>query len=1048
MDFIQLAVKKPITTVMLMLVIVILGLTSLSRLPIDLLPALEIPVAVVSVTYPGVGPEEMEKLITAPLEEVLGTVSNIKNVSSRTSEGSSLVIAEFNFGTDMNFAALEMREKVDMVRRFFPSEVSAPMVMRIDPNALPILQLSLTGSQDVMEQQAFAEDVLKPRLERLDGVASVSVTGGLEQYITVDVRSERLAGYGITIDYLAQILAAENLNLPAGSAWQGEQQLTVRTIGEFSSLEEMRELPIPMATGGIVTLGELAEVSLATREVTSLGRLNGQRSVGVAIQKQSGTNTVSAANLARQEIAAIQAEYPELTVHTVFDQSLFIRLSISNLVDKAVVGSLLAMIILFLFFRSVPSTLVIGTSIPVSIIATFILIYYNGITLNIMTLGGFALGVGMLVDNSIVVLENIYRFMEDGHSRVDAAVLGTKEVAMSITASTLTTVAVFLPIVFVEGLTAMLFKELALTTSMSLMVSLVVSLTLVPMLASKLLKVRGSNPPGVNSPSTGRGGSVGAKFDAFFAGLLDSYKRLLRFSLQRRALTLLVGLAVFAASLTSLWSLGSEFIPAMDEGQISINVSMPAGSSLAETDSVIGEIEEMLRGISEVSAVRSTVGGRGGLAFGMDRANRGNIEVQLVGRDERQRSTPEVADEVRNFTSTLPGAEISVEVSSTVMMGGGLGGAAISVTLKGREVDVLNEWSELLVGTIQSVEGTREVRSNVAVGVPEVQIVVDRTQASQYGLTAAQVAQSVRTTLSGRVATRYKLDGREIDVVLRGDQRFRDELSLLSTTMIATPVGISVPLSQIASIGTAQGPFTINRDGQARTVTINSEVFGRDVGSVAADVELALSRLELPGGYSYEMGGQNQELQDAYSDLTLALILAVVLVYVILAAQFEALLQPFTIITAVPLSFSGAALALFLTGRPLSVPALIGAIILAGIVVNDAIVLIDYIDTRRGMGESRTEAIVNAGPIRLRPIVITTLTTVLGLVPMAMGFGEGGEALAPLATAVIGGLSAATLLTLVLVPTIYTLFDDLGIWIMRRIGALGSASGGGVSNGF
>lgn len=1046
MDFIKLSVNKPVTTVMLMMVIVILGVTSLTRLPIDLLPALEIPIAIVSVSYPGVGPEEMEKIITAPLEEVLGTVSNIKNVSSRTSEGSSLVIAEFNFGTDMNFAALEMREKVDLVKRFFPEEVSAPMVMRVDPNALPILQLSLTGSQNVLEQQDFAEDILKPRLERLDGVASVSISGGLEQYITVDVRAERLSGYGVTIDYLAQILAAENLNLPAGSAWQGQQQLTVRTIGEFTSVDEIRELPIPMATGGIVSLGELAEVSLATREVTSLGRLNGQRSVGVSIQKQSGTNTVRAANLARAEIAAVQSDYPELTVHTVFDQSLFIRLSISNLVDKAVVGSLLAMVILFLFFRSVPSTMVIGTSIPVSIIATFILIYYNGITLNIMTLGGFALGVGMLVDNSIVVLENIYRFMEDGHSRMEAAVLGTKEVAMSITASTLTTVAVFLPIVFVEGLTAMLFKELALTTSMSLMVSLVVSLTLVPMLASKLLKVRGHAEATASSERIGLAKQAGDQFDRFFSGLLASYRQLLGLSLRRRWLTVAVGLTVFAVSLASVWSLGSEFIPAMDEGQISITVALPAGSSLAETDAVVRQIENMMTGISEIATVQSTVGGSGGLGFRGTRANRGSIAVQLLGRDDRQRSTPEIADEIRAYTSMIPGAEIAVEVSSTVMMGGGLGGAAISVTLKGREVDALNELSELLVAVMQEIEGTREVRSNVAVGVPEVQIVVNRAQASQYGLTAAQVAQSVRTTLSGRVATRYKLDGREIEVVLRGDQTFRDDLSLLETTMISTPVGLSVPLAQVATIGIEQGPFTINRDGQARTVTINSEVFGRDVGSVAADIEMALSRLELPAGYSFEMGGQNRELEEAYDDLMLALILAVVLVYVILAAQFEALLQPFTIITAVPLSFSGAALALFLTRRPLSVPALIGVIILAGIVVNDAIVLIDYIDTRRRMGESRTEAILNAGPIRLRPIVITTLTTVLGLVPMALGFGEGGEALAPLATAVIGGLSAATLLTLVLVPAIYTLFDDLGIWVVHKAVGRGRTQEGGTES--
>jgi HAE1 family hydrophobic/amphiphilic exporter-1 len=1037
MSVIRLAVQRPVTTTMLVLIVVILGITSLTRLPIDLLPALEIPIAVISTNYSGVGPEEIERLITSPIEQAVATVGNIKNITSRTSEGASLVIAEFNFGTDMNFAALEIRENIDLIRRLLPADATNPMVMRIDPNALPVLQISLTGSTDLGEMQNFAEDIIKPRLERLDGVASVTVSGGFEQQVEINVNQEKLQGYAITLDQIAQILGAENLNLPGGTSRLGDANLTTRTLGEFASLEELRALPIPLRTGGIVLLGELGEVTLGEKERTSIGRMNGLPSIGVSIQKQSGTNTVRAANLINAELAQVRREFPSIQMNTVFDQSTFIKLSIGNLVENAVVGALLAMLILLLFFRNFRTTLVIGTSIPVSIIATFTLIYYNGITLNIMTLGGFALGVGMLVDNSIVVLENVYRFMEDGHSRFDAAVKGTTEVAMSVTTSTLTTVAVFLPIVFVEGLTSILFKELALTISMSLIVSLVVSLTLVPMLCGKLLVVEPVKDHSVSK--TARWATIKRLFiwfDNWFQRVSVAYRRLLVLCIRNRALTIAVGLAVFAVSMASILSLGSEFIPTLDEGQFSVNITLPAGGQLHDTDEVVTEIELMLRSFPEIETVRSSIGGSSGIGMRTQTTNRAAIEVQLIARDARNRSTAEVADLVRNYVSTIPGARIGVEITSSTMLGGGLAGAPLSISLKGRDVDVLRDLGELIADVVRSVEGTREVRSNVGDAVPEIQIRVNRQQAAQYGLTAAQIASSVRTTLSGRMATRYKLDGREIDVILRGDERFQEDAGFLGQIMVPTPIGSTVPLGQVADIVVDLGPFTINRDGQARTVTITSQVFGRDIGSIASEVKARLEQIEFPLGYVYDIGGQNRELREAFSQLSIALLLAIALVYMILAAQFEALLQPFTIILTVPLSFSGGALALFLTRRPLSVPALIGAIILAGIVVNDAIVLIDYVDTRRRSGETRTEAIYNAGPIRLRPIIITTLTTVIGLIPLALGLGEGGEAMAPMATAVIGGLSLATLLTLVLIPVVYTVFDDAGQWIMAWVAGI------------
>jgi len=1003
MEFIKLAAKKPVTTTMLMLLVVILGVTSLSKLPLDLLPAMEIPYAVVSTSYSGVGSEEVETLITRPIESAIATVGGIKNLTSTTREGSSMVIAEFVFGTDMNFAALEMREKIDLIKGMLPSDASAPMVLKIDPSAMPIIQLSVAG-EDLLELQDFAEDVLKPRLERIDGVASVSVSGGFTQQVDVIVNQEKLLGHGLAMDQLAQVLGAENLNLPGGKARLGYEDLATRTVGQFTSLEEMRLLPITLRSGGVIPLGEVAEIILTTPEQTTISRVNGVGSIDVSVQKQSGTNTVNVAALVRKELDALKQEYPTVTMHLVMDQSEFIRVSIDNLTQNALHGALLAIFMLFIFFRSMRTTLVIAISIPISIIATFILMFYSGVTLNMMTLGGFALAVGMLVDNSIVVLENVYRFMEEGHSRFDAAVKGAAEVGMSITGSTLTTIAVFVPIVFVEGITSMIFKELALTTAMALIVSLVVALTVVPMLSAQLLKVTAKTKD-VKSVTGFR--RIFARFDVFFENVLMGYRRLLQWSLINRKKTLLAGFLVFIVCMGSMFSLGAEFLPTMDEGLFSVSIRLPTGYDLQETTRITLPIEDMLLTIPEVESVSTIIGSGGNMGLSTGSPNRASISVQLVGRSERTRSTVEISDVVRTQLEDVVGARIEVTVSSATL-GGGLGGSAISISLKGKDIETLEYLSQVFIEAISEVEGTREVRSNLSTASPELQIKVNRLAAAQYGLSSAQVANTVRANLSGRTATRYRHGGSEINVVVRGDKRYANNAELLEQMLIATPTGANVPLGQLAAISVESGPITISRDGQARSITITGDIAGRDVRSVSRDIVASLSELHVPDGYIYTIGGQNQEMMTSFIQLALALALAIVLVYVILAAQFEALLQPFTIITAVPLSFS--------------------------VVVNDAIVLVDYIDTRRKMGESREEAIVNAGPIRLRPIVITTLTTVLGLLPMALGLGEGGETLAPMALVVIGGLSMATLLTLVIVPSIYTLFDDIHLWIAKKMG--------------
>ncbi|SHK34609.1 efflux RND transporter permease subunit [Paramaledivibacter caminithermalis] len=1029
MNLSKIAVKRPVTIVMITFMIIILGVVSLTKLPIDLFPEIEVPIAIVSTSYSGVGSQEMEELVTKPIEEAIATVSDIENVRSISSEGSSIVVAEFAFGTDMDFATLDMREKVDMVKGLLPEEAGTPMVLKIDPNAFPIIQLSLSNGGDLAKLQVIGEDSIKPKLERLPGVASVDVSGGKENQIEVVVNMEKLNGYGLTIDRLSQILRAENLNLPGGEVKKGKQKLTIRTMGEFQSVEEISSLPITLPSGGIVYLSDIADVNMNYKEVESIVKTNGKNSINISIQKQSGTNTVKVADRVNQELEKLKNEFPDIEINVVMDQSEFIKQSIDNVIKNAIVGAVLAIFILYLFLRNVRTTFIIGTAIPISIIATFILIYFYGITLNMMTLGGLALGVGMLVDNAIVVLENIYRFRQEGYSRKEAAIKGAQEVGMAVTASTLTTVAVFLPMVFVEGITSAIFKEFSLSVAMSLGASLIVSLTLIPMLCSKFLKVDRMQ----GKKHHGRFRLFDFLYDSFdkiFAKVESIYKKILNWAIGHRKSTVAIAIAIFITSMASAVMVGAEFFPETDEGQFTVNISLPEGSKLESTHEVVLEIEDSIKNIKEVETIFSTIGSTGRRFSSSNSSNTGSVYVVLKDLKDRKRSTSEVADEVRKMVMDIPGAEVGVEVTSQGMGGGT--GAPISVDIKGDDLDELKKIADDLKTSIEGIEGTREVKSSFGEGIPEVQIKIKRKNASQYGLTSAQIASSIKGTILGQTATRYKFDGEEIDVVIKGDSIFKESISNLGQTSIKTPMGIDVPLNQIADISIDRGPVTINRDDQVRTVSVTSQIMGRDLGSITKDIEKVLSQYPMPEGYSYDISGQNEDMMESFEDLFMALLLAIVLVYMVIASQFESLIHPFTIMFSVPLAVSGGMFGLFITGRSLSVPAFIGIIMLAGIVVNNAIVLVDYINTRRTNGENRKEAIINAGPIRLRPILMTTLTTVLGLLPLALGIGEGAETQAPMATVVIGGLLLSTLLTLVFIPVLYTIFDDFNDFLKKK----------------
>ena len=1049
----ELAVKRPVTVLMMVFIILIMGFVSFTKIPLDLMPEIEIPIAVVSASYQGVGPQEIEKLLTQPLEEAVGTTANIDTLQSISREGSSMIIAQFAFGTDMNDAALELREKIDMIRGGLPSDAGDPMVFKFDPTAMPILMLSFSSETlSLSELQVLAEDTIKPRLERAEGVVSVEILGGTKDIVEIRASSERLQGYGISMDYLANILKSENMSMPGGSVQQGEQELTVKTSGEFKSLEEIQQLLIPLPSGTTVQLNDLAEIELKTEEATTISKANGQRSIDMMVSKQSGTNTVNVTEAAQKEMASLQRELAGTEIEEIYNTADYIKQSLNTVYYNGMAGSFFALIILYLFLRNLRTTFIIAASIPISVVATFSLLYFSGVTLNMMTLGGLALGIGMLLDNSIVVLENVYRYRQDGYSRLDSAVKGASEVSVPLIASTLTTLAVFLPIVFVQGLTSTIFKQLAMTVSFSLAASLLVAVTLVPMLCSKFLKVdKSKQVNGFSSVVQAEGGvsavqepprksflskfidtsKLGNSFEMFFESLNEGYSKILDWVLVHRKKTIVIATIAFFGSMSSIALVGAEFFPSTDEGFVQVNVTLPDGAEVEKTVTIMDELEVKMQGIPEIDTVFLEAGS-GGDMMGSIRGNRGTIYVKLTDLSERKRDVTQISDEIRERIIDTPGAKISVAPMESMGMGGG--GSAISISIYGDDLDTLKTIGDDFVRLIRNIEGTREVTSSFDDGIPEVEISIDRTVAAEYGLTAGQIAQAVRGVISGTTATRYKYGGTEIDVIIKGDDHYNENMKGLEQVPINTNMGFPVVLGQVAEIDVIRGPISINRTNQERVITVSSNLSGRDVGSVSQDIQAALADYQMPDRYYYEAGGAQQDMTEAFGDLAMALILAVLLVYMVMASQFESLLYPFIIMFSMPLGFAGGIFGLFLLGKPLSVPAVIGLIMLSGIVVNNAIVLVDYINTRRRVfNEDRDKAIKAACPIRLRPILMTMLTTVLAMAPLTLGMGEGSEMSAPLAIVIVSGLSLSTLVTLLVIPVLYTLFDDLGERMKRKV---------------
>ncbi|TDA67028.1 MAG: efflux RND transporter permease subunit [Clostridia bacterium] len=1023
---------------MAILVVVLLGVVSLSGLSLELFPALEMPIAAVITTYQGAGPEEIENLVTRPLEETLSTVSGVDSVQSTSQAGTSMVMLQFAWGTDMDFATLDMREKVDLIKGFLPTDAQDPMVLKLDPTMMPVMQLSVSGDMDLAQLKAIAEDTIKNRLERIDGVASVNVMGGLTREVQVIVDPARLASYGLSLAQVTQALAGENLNLSGGQVRSGKQEYLIRVTGQFDALKQVGQVPIPTPAGTVVRVQDVAEVRDAYADKTSISRLDGRDSISLSVNRQTNANSVDISRQVHQALEELRQSLPgNLQIYTVYDEADYIQSSLNNVIQNLVIGAILAALVLLIFLRSFRSTVIVGLSMPVSVIATFVLMRFGHLDLNMMTLGGLALGIGMMVSGGIIVLENIYRLREEGFEPEDAAVQGTVEVTNAVVASILTNVVVFLPIVFTQGLANELFTPLALTVTFSLLASLIVSLTQVPMMAARFLG--NVTRPAQEKVRSGRWGGFMATTETWLTRLDNFYSRMLKWSLGHRWLVVGVCLILVVASAALVPVLGMELIPAMDQGRVTVNIQLPHGTALEETEKVAGRVEALAgdrNRFPEVEAVATTMGssdfGQMGFGFGAGISEIATVELDLVPLGERHRSSREVAEAMRTAVRDIPGAEITVNDNALTGMAGGLM-APVEVDITGDDLQLLGQLAEQAAGIVREVPGTREVKSSLEEGRPEVEVRIDRGVAGQYGLSVAQIASVVRTAIQGQVATQYRTGGDEIDVRVRFPEEARRNLQDLEDLLLLSPTGTRVPLRAVAEVAVVQGPNTIQRSDQVRQVAVTANLgAGYNLGQVMGEIQRRLGNLPLPAGYAISYGGETEQINEAFGSLYIALLIAIFLVYMIMAAQFESLVHPFTVMFSLPVAAIGAILGLLITGRSLSITAFIGAVVLVGVAVNNAIVLVDYFNLLRGRGMPRDEAILEGGPRRLRAILMTTLTTVLGMFPLALGIGEGAEAQAPMATVVVGGMLTSTILGLLLVPVLYTIFDDLSQRINRR----------------
>lgn len=1050
---IEIATERRVTIVMMMTAIVLFGMVSLSRLNLNLLPDISYPTLTVRVELTGAAPAEIENLLAKPIEEAVGVVRNVRLVRSVSRSGQADITIEFLWGTDMDMAGIDIREKLDIL--LLPLEASRPLLLRFDPSSEPIVRLGLlqksSGTDTVESSEArlkslrrLAESRIKTELEAEEGTAAVKVSGGLEDEIQIRVDQQKLSQLGISIGQIAERIRAENINLSGGRLEEGNQRFLVRTLNEFQSIDEFRDAIVAYVADRPVYLRDVATVEQGYKDREAITRVKGQESVELAIYKEGDANTVQVAERIERRLQALRESMPDdIEIITIYDQSTFISAAVSNVRLAAILGGLIAIFVLYGFLQDARATMIVSIAIPVSVIGTFLLMYTNDISLNIMSMGGIALAVGMLVDNSIVVLENIVRKKEQGEGIVEAAQNGTTEVGSAVVAATLTTIAVFFPMVFISGIAGQLFKDQALTVTFALMFSLVVALTLIPMLASVGAQSRyddGSDAQPANGFTRAVAFVVrmfGFVFfviskifwvllwvptwilQTFYKSIAAVYPGILRWSLQHRATIILISLLLFLSTMALVPRLGSELIPQFSQGEFTANLRLPPGTPLGETDKAIQAAQRVAARIDAVKLNYSVAGTGNRLdANPLDAGdNTGTLSITLKAGSGREAEIETMAA-MRAELATLPGVQYEFTRPSLLTFS-----SPLQIEVSGYDLDSLANVSQSVAQALSASDRFTDIKTTVLSGNPEIQIVFDQERAAKLGLTVRDIANSVVANVRGELATRYTWRDKKIDVLVRGVDTRHSSIDEIRRLIVNPASERPITLDAVADVTVSEGPAEIRRVARNRVAIISANLAYGDLGAAATEAGEIVSRIPMPSGISAIVTGQSEEMQASFESMRFALLLAVFLVYLVMASQFESLIHPLVILFTIPLALIGAVLALFITGTTVNIVAFIGIIMLAGIVVNNAIVLVDLINQLRAQGQARIEAILEAGTARLRPILMTSLTTTLGLLPMAMGFGEGSEVRTPMAITVIGGLTVSTLLTLVVIPVVYSLMD-------------------------
>jgi HAE1 family hydrophobic/amphiphilic exporter-1 len=1013
----EFAIKRPIFTIMITLVVLVLGFISLSRLPIDLMPDITYPTLNISTSYPNTAPEEMEQMITRPIEEAMSSVPGVEEVFSTSSQGSSRVRVMFAWGSNLDEAANEIRERLDRIIGRLPEDIQRPTLRKFDPAQMPVLMLGALSELDPIQVRKIIDQQISYRIERVPGVASVDIWGGLEREIQVNLFPDKVKALGLPLDLITSKIRQENIDVPAGTIEKGNYEIVVRIPGVFTEIEQIRETIVAVRDGAPIRLRDIASVEDTYRRVTRFARINGTPGIRVMIYKQSGKNTVKIVEGVLAEIEQLKEDYPQIEFIPVRDSAKFIRRAISNVASSAMYGGLLAVFVLLFFLADVRSTLVIAVSIPISIIATFSLIYFGKMTLNVMSLGGLALGVGMMVDSSIVVLENIFRMKQGGAPTNRACVEGSREVTGAIIASTVTTLIVFLPMAFVRGSSGIMFKQLAYVVTFSLMCSLFVSLTLVPLFSSRLLAT--SERAGER-----REPKLAAKSKALFKKLEDSYKGILHYSLGHRFQVLGLAVLLLALSLFLIRFIGREYLPETDEGEVRVTVEMEVGTRLSVMDQKLKDVTEMVKDlVPEISSIEESAGS-GGWRGG---ANQGTITLRLTPKSERSRSSAEIATELGRSLSQVPGTQIRTRAQGSQMMFGMRGGGGeerLQVEVRGYDMEVAQALAEQVKIVVENTRGVTDVRLSRLEGSPEQHLVVDRQKASEMKLSVNQVASFIQTILMGTQASQFREGGREYNILVKVKDSERLDISDILDLTMTNSDGQQISLRNVINVQPKRGPQQIERRDRERIITVSGDIADRDMGSVISDVREGLKNVPVPRDFTIGFTGDYEEQQKAFRELLISILLAIFLVYMVMAMLYESLRDPLIVMFSVPLAVIGVVFILILTGTTFNVETYIGCIMLGGIVVNNAILLVDYTNLlRRRDGMEMMEAIEEAGRRRLRPILMTALTTIMAMLPLALGIQEGSEVQTPLARAVIGGLISSTLITLVVVPVVYSLFE-------------------------